>query len=136
HVLIIGGSSGKTGAPIMSGLAALRTGAGWASVAVPPQERQRHADGLLTVTFENFFDGTRIDSQALAGFLYERHVKPVLVGPGTMSQVCDAEVLGVLSKWQRKTNGGLVIDAGSLAGILNLLEPHLWLPERTLLTPH
>ena len=35
HVLVAGGSSGKNGAPVMSGLAAYRSGAGLVTVASP-----------------------------------------------------------------------------------------------------
>lgn len=34
HILVIGGSDGKAGAPVLAGMAALRSGAGWATFGV------------------------------------------------------------------------------------------------------
>ena len=63
HILIIGGSTGKIGGPILSALAALRTGAGWCSIAVPRGETP--VDLLIPpeLTVEGFFDGKKIDAK-------------------------------------------------------------------------
>lgn len=136
HVLVIGGSKGKLGAPVMSGLAAMRTGSGWASVALPSHNLKLNAEMPLTLTFEDFFfDGT-LDANLLTNFLYDRHVKSVLVGPGTMQQVLSLSVLESLNAWQKETRGALTIDAGCTQGILDLLTEFVWRPERTLLLPH
>jgi NAD(P)H-hydrate epimerase len=51
HVLVVGGSAGKTGAPSMSGMAALRAGAGLVTVASAPEaipQIASHAPELMT----------------------------------------------------------------------------------------
>jgi NAD(P)H-hydrate epimerase len=52
HLLIIGGSRGKSGAPALAGLAALRAGAGLVTVAAPVNllpQITRHAPELMTL---------------------------------------------------------------------------------------
>src|SRR5205823_5858759 len=53
NVLVVGGSPGKTGAPAMTGLAALRAGAGLVTVASESiAEVGRHAPELMTASLD------------------------------------------------------------------------------------
>lgn len=137
HVLVIGGSEGKLGAPVLSALAALRAGAGWCSVALPYPAWQKPEPGWpLEITFEAFFDGGKIDVEALTSFIEERRVHSVVIGSGTMKSPLTSEVLGALSKLQQKQGLGIVIDGGALQGAVDLLGAALSDCKRTLLTPH
>ncbi len=136
HVLVLGGSSGKAGACVMSGMAALRTGAGWATVAMP--------EGVLgelkyevppELTFEDLYDGSGIHSVKLSNFLEERRVAAVVIGPGAMNSPISKESLNVLREFVAG-NGFLVVDAGATRGFLDLSERQQWNSDRILLTPH
>ncbi|MEY4631140.1 MAG: hypothetical protein RIQ81_1260 [Pseudomonadota bacterium] len=139
HVLILGGSAGKTGAPVLSAMAALRSGAGWATVSIPP------GAGVTTLippdlTAENLWmtgrHGHSIDSRKLEKFLSTRNVKSVVAGPGTMNTPLTAKNIGLLCEFA--AHGCLVIDAGALQGIEELLT-RVARPAKTsriILTPH
>jgi len=85
HVLVVGGSVGKSGAVIMAGLAALRSGAGLVTVACPKSVLPivaASAPELMTVPLEETTDGA-IALLALANreqWLAGKSV--VVVGPG------------------------------------------------------
>jgi NAD(P)H-hydrate epimerase len=136
HVLVIGGSEGKTGAPILSGLAALRAGAGWASVAIPPTLLRREKDIPLELTFEDFFDGKHIDAECLSVFLKDRNVRSVVIGPGTMDSCLDTESFEVLTAFAAQGHF-VIVDAGATRGFLDFLEDKDPLAaSRFILTPH
>ena len=136
HILIIGGSSGKIGAPILAAMAALRTGAGWCSIAVPRGETP--ADMLIPpeLTVESFFDGKKIDAPQLSRFLSERHVKTVVVGPGWMGQHLDQDSLECLRQFGQ-SGGRVLLDAGALHEFVDLQKKNGALPKNAfMLTPH
>jgi NAD(P)H-hydrate epimerase len=138
HVLVVGGSYGTAGAPAMSSLAALRTGAGLVTAAVPksivdlvagiaPELMVRPLDegpeGAIALAN---LEGARLDT------LLER-ITVLAIGPG-ISQRGDSKAVacGLLAK----TKLPLVIDADGLNafdGSADLLNG----AGRTLvLTPH
>ena len=109
HVLVIGGSAGKTGAAAMSGMAALRAGA-----------------GLVTVASEH----TALPPELMSGRLEDvpalMEGKTVIaIGPGLGNR--DALVAQVLDKFQ----GPVVVDADAL-GTTNTGRNAC----ATVLTPH
>jgi NAD(P)H-hydrate epimerase len=88
------------------------------------------------LTVEAFFDGERIDATKLREFLSERRVNAIVCGPGWMRQCLTVESLGVLRDFALN-GGGVILDAGALHGIFNLLEKVGKFPEKSLiLTPH
>jgi hydroxyethylthiazole kinase-like uncharacterized protein yjeF len=111
HVLVVGGSPGKSGAVTMAGLAALRMGAGL--VSVTSREASHFAPELMTETVEDFS-------------LERKSV--VAVGPG----------LGVHRDLVARLIGGvevpMVIDADGLNSIAGTDFRGRGL--RTILTPH
>lgn len=126
HVLVVGGSVGKSGAAAMAGLAALRTGAGLVTVACPKSvqpEVAMHAPELMTQPLEQTQEGT-ISVLALANresWLAGKSV--VVVGPGISRNEQTAEfvrdLLGICS-------GYTVVDADALnafAGQAEELQP-------------
>lgn len=141
HVLVIGGSVGKSGAAAMAGLAALRAGAGLVTVACPKSvqpEVAMHAPELMTQPLEQTPEGT-ISVLALANresWLAGKSV--VVVGPGISRNEQTAEfvrdLLGICS-------GFCVIDADGLnafAGQAEDLQPDKETPPLVIrvLTPH
>ncbi|HYH36259.1 MAG TPA: NAD(P)H-hydrate dehydratase, partial [Candidatus Saccharimonadales bacterium] len=52
HVLVVGGSPGMVGAPLLAGMAALRTGAGLVTIASPPavvDKLERRVKEIMTL---------------------------------------------------------------------------------------
>lgn len=136
HALILGGSRGMSGAIAMTGLSALRTGAGWVSVAVPNRCLETVAavsPCLMTIPLPDDASG-RMSVNAIEQ-LESWFVKAtcIAVGPG-MGRSRDLQLL--MSKLLRRAACPLVIDAD---GLNNLAESGAW-PIRTkqpvVLTPH
>ncbi len=136
HVLVIGGSPGKTGAPMLAGLAALRSGAGWATLAMPDAALLTMAgETPPELTFEALFDGNEVNAINLERFLTERKVRAVVVGPGSMTSPVTPEVFGVLENFT-KDGGFVVLDAGATHGAYALLASAPGDAAQWLLTPH
>jgi NAD(P)H-hydrate epimerase len=134
--LVIGGSEGKLGAPIMAGLAALRSGAGWCSIAVPRGQAPVDMPIPVELTVENFFDGAIIDPERLRRFIDERRVAAVIVGPGWIRQCLDLASFTVLRDFA-SIGGKVILDAGALHNITALIAKQGSLPhEHFILTPH
>ncbi len=136
HVLVVAGSRGKSGAPAMASLAALRAGAGLVTAAVPESilplvasitpELMTHP---LRKGASGEIDAANLEPEALRATLGRATV--IAMGPG-MGTEAEAFVLGLLSK----TSLPLVLDADAL----NILAKH---PEKidgrgrtVVLTPH
>lgn len=137
HVLIIGGSSGKTGAPILSAMAALRAGAGWVTIAMPQSAHDSlRGDVPPELTFEPLFDGERLNPIKLENFLENRRVRAVVAGPGTVSNPLDMESLAVLNAFVDEKEGFVALDAAATQGISTLLMQSETDPERWIALPH
>lgn len=140
HVLIIGGSRGKYGAPILSALACLRSGAGWATIALP--DNNNHLQTIpYEITVEDLWSGhdpvAKIDAQKLHDFITARRVTSVLVGPGTMENPLDVSCLDVLVNFSQ--NGGfLTIDAGATHRMIDLIRESRskFQFAKSIMTPH
>jgi ADP-dependent NAD(P)H-hydrate dehydratase / NAD(P)H-hydrate epimerase len=136
HVLVAGGSLGKTGAAVMAGFSALRVGAGLVTVASPRSTLGTVAGyhpELMTEPLSET-DAGSIAKEALEDFNRIAETKTVLaIGPGISRHPSTADfVRDVVSKSQTP----IVLDADGLnafEGQTNLLNGS----ERTLvLTPH
>jgi len=136
HVLLVAGSRGKSGAPAMASLAALRAGAGLVTAAVPESilasvaaitpELMTHP---LREGVSGGIDATNLEPEALRAMLGRATV--IAMGPG-MGTEAEAFVLGLIEK----TSLPVVLDADAL----NILAHH---PEKVdgkrrtmVLTPH
>jgi hydroxyethylthiazole kinase-like uncharacterized protein yjeF len=114
HVLVIGGSVGKSGAAIMAGLAALRVGAGLVTVACPKSVQPlvaASAPELMTEPLPETLEGT-ISLLALAD--RERLLKGksvVVIGPGISRNEETAEFVHDLVS---VCSVSMVIDADGL----------------------
>jgi ADP-dependent NAD(P)H-hydrate dehydratase / NAD(P)H-hydrate epimerase len=127
HVLVVGGSYGKAGAPAMASLAGLRTGAGLVTAAVPKSivdTVARIAPELMLVPLAEGIKGAvsfkNLDAAKLEALLNE--ITVLALGPGLSTE-------GDASEFARhmvqKTTLPVVIDADALnafAGKTNLLD--------------
>jgi NAD(P)H-hydrate epimerase len=134
HVLIVAGSRGKSGAAAMSGLAALRAGAGLVTIACPESALSAvasHAPELMTEPLPETPDG----AIALAGFnrIMELAEKRTLVGIGPGLGTGD-ETRQVVNRLFTELARPMVIDADAL----NCLAGGDWKGTKALrvLTPH
>ena len=140
HVLVIGGSQGKSGAPAMASLAALRTGAGLVTAAVAPSVLPLVAavapelmTRALSVTSAGEISLENLASDALQSLL--KRMTVLANGPGLGASPEAIEfALGLL----RQSTLPAVVDADALNALAT--KPEL-IPEiaknRTLvLTPH
>jgi ADP-dependent NAD(P)H-hydrate dehydratase / NAD(P)H-hydrate epimerase len=83
HVLVVGGSRGKTGAPAMTGLAALRAGAGLVTVASATSaiaEIAAHAPELMTEPLQETESGSIALNANLEAIAEGKSV--IAIGPG------------------------------------------------------
>jgi NAD(P)H-hydrate epimerase len=136
HVLVAGGSLGKTGAAEMAGFSALRTGAGLVTVASP-----RSVLGIVATYHPELMteplsdtDAGSISKEAVEEFERVAEKKTVLaIGPGISRHPSTAEfVRAVVTKSQTP----IVLDADGLNAFEKRAE-ELSGHERTLvLTPH
>jgi NAD(P)H-hydrate epimerase len=140
HVLVIGGSAGKSGAPAMASLAALRAGAGLVTAAVAPSVLPLVAGvapelmtQALAVTPAGEISADNLAPDSLEALLHRIDVLAIGPGLGTAPETVEF-VIGLLQQSKLPT----VVDADGL----NALSKHIdLLPEiaagRTLvLTPH
>ncbi len=130
-VLVVGGSPGLTGAPLLAARAALHFGAGSVAIACPGALAPLYeamAPGLMTAAVGA---GHRFDPSDLADLLERARRYDVLaLGPG-LGPDMDKFVAGLVEGWE----GKLVVDADGL----NALPPPRSVARRTgetILTPH
>jgi hydroxyethylthiazole kinase-like uncharacterized protein yjeF len=116
HVLVAGGSPGKSGAASMSGMAALRAGAGLVTVAsAVPAEVAAHAPELMTVPID----------EGLATLAKGKTV--VAVGPGLGQGPAADALLAEVDQLSQP----VVLDADALMG-----DPRAPAGRVRVLTPH
>lgn len=134
HVLIIGGSEGMAGAPLLAGRAALRAGAGLVTIASTPDVIKRmgvEAEEIMTETIAEWSASTIDD---VMDFIKRRHVSVVVVGPGLPETSFEAvrTLLGVCPL-------PIVIDAAALAafdGRIGDLRQSAVKNKNIVMTPH
>ncbi len=134
HVLVVGGSRGKTGAAAMAGISALRAGAGlvtvasaWSAVPVIAS----HAPELMTESLAETTGGAislqAVDSGTLQHLARAKDV--VALGPGLGT---DPDTAGVVRRLVSEVTRYLVIDADGL----NALAGTEVKGRNLILTPH
>ncbi len=134
HVLIVGGSRGKTGAAAMCGLAALRAGAGLVTVASAASAVPviaSHAPELMTEALPETADGAIATGavEVLEGLLQGKDV--VALGPGLGTH---PETVAVVRRLAASVTAPVVVDADGLnalagcsvdfASAVPVLTPH------------
>lgn len=129
HVLVVGGSRGKTGAPSMSGLAALRAGAGLVTVASAESaipQIAAHAPELMTAPLKETPHGAIEVTADLESLAEGKTV--IAMGPGLGREPGIAQlVASAVTRFEQP----MVLDADALVGDLSTR------PGRVrVLTPH
>lgn len=136
HVLVIGGSRGKTGAAAMTGMAALRAGAGLVTVASAEQALPviaSHAAELMTEALPETSGGAismrAFDSGRLPAIVKTKTV--LAIGPGLTT---DPETVAVVRRAVEEFAQPMVLDADAL----NAMAGTMWSGRGRLrvLTPH
>jgi len=138
HVLVVGGSYGTSGAPGMASLAALRTGAGLVTAAVPKSilnTVSRIAPELMTVALEEGDAGavSLTSVETVNAAVREKRISVVAIGPG-LSQRGQASAFA--RELVSSTRLPMVVDADALnafAGGANELNGE---GRVLVLTPH
>lgn len=147
HVLIVGGSLGKAGAPSMASLAAMRTGAGLTTAAVPGDVLATVAavaPELMLTPLETSPDGGLAMKQVEAAALEKltKGISVVGIGPGLGQEGTTPEFVRALVE---RVSVPMVIDADALnafAGRAELLQKATagkdgkGRPRTVVLTPH
>lgn len=141
HLLVIAGSSGKTGAALLAALGALRAGAGLVTVGTPAAALPTVAGGRPEIMTEALADGLGgvLSAQALKRALaLARERDAVVLGPG-LGQ--DAGTREFVRTFVPQCPVPLVVDAdalnaltaaGTSTGPLELIKR----PQPTIVTPH
>lgn len=135
HVLVVAGSRGMTGAAALSGLGALRTGAGLATIAVPESERMivaSFAPEFLTLGLDETPQGTLAEGAIvpLRRYLETHAVNVLAVGPGIAVNAQTATfVRDILDEFDLP----VVLDAD---GLNNLRAEDFRGHRQLVITPH
>jgi NAD(P)H-hydrate epimerase len=114
HVLVVAGSRGKSGAAVLSGTAALRAGAGLATVATPVPAWIKVARGrpeLMTQGLPATRPGTLARRAALPALRFARTADAVVLGPGLGRH---RETDAFVSRFVAGCPQPLVVDADAL----------------------
>lgn len=139
HILIAGGSADYSGAPFLAGEAALRTGAGLVSVAVPDCARSGGSlpHALMIRRFapsDGYFPSAPSDLDRLTELLGKAHA--AVFGPGLGAVPAIDPMLALAMEWQDP----LILDADALNRISASPDLRRKLLDRkpgyAVLTPH
>ncbi|HZS55380.1 MAG TPA: NAD(P)H-hydrate dehydratase [Bryobacteraceae bacterium] len=133
HVLVVGGSFGKSGAPAMAGLGSYRSGAGLVTIAIPKSALSMVAayrPELMTEPLSETENGRLCfaDSDHLLELLKKMTV--LALGPGLGT---DAETVSLVRRLYEEAEAPAIVDADAL----NALAGNLPKTSRIrILTPH
>ena len=136
NVVVIGGSRGLTGAPSMAALAAVRSGAGYVTVAAAASLELAFAARLLEAMFVALpeADGALGPDAAEPALAAAGRANAVVLGPGLGRR---PETQALVRELAARVEAPLVIDAdglNALSGALGEILPGRRAP--TILTPH
>ncbi len=138
HVLVIGGSAGKAGAPSMASLAALRTGAGLVTAAIPRgilSTVAGFAPEMMTIPLEETAGGDissrNLEPKQLETLLHGMTV--LAIGPGVGREPEAAEFVRELV---RQVKAPTVLDADGLNAFEGRAEEIDGRNRALVLTPH
>lgn len=113
HVLIIGGSDGMEGAPMLGAEAAMRIGAGLVTIASTHDVVERIAGEIPEVmTFAAISEATDASCQRIVDFIERRHVSAVTIGSGMAEKWHE-----FLRQCMKNIAQPMVIDAGALRAL-------------------
>lgn len=136
HVLIVGGSPGMAGAPALSGLAALRSGAGLVTVACPSGIQSIVASfepSYMTMAMPAGHDDPWTADAVDRLLPFASRVSCVALGPG-LGRTTGA--IAVACRLFRKVPVPIVVDADGLYALATSGEPLADRRWGAILTPH
>lgn len=135
-ILVVAGSRGMTGAAVLTGSSALRTGAGLVYLAAPLSLVPIYASTLIeavSIPFEDENRG-RLGKEAIPGILKQlENVDVVAVGPGLSAS---NEIQDVVYNIVRSSQVPIVLDADGINVLAKDLSVLKGLKAQTVLTPH
>jgi hydroxyethylthiazole kinase-like uncharacterized protein yjeF len=129
-VVIIGGSKQYVGAPVLTAIAAQRAGAGYVTVACPPEAAAIVSHHLVEQVVTPWPDG---DVGAVVDALLEctRHAGAVVIGPGLGREERTQEIV---RRFIKETMRPLVVDADALYALAGHTD--VVAGKKAVLTPH
>lgn len=138
HVLVVGGSYGTSGAPSMASLAALRTGAGLVTAAVPKSIADAVAGiapELMMAPLREGAEGAVAieDLQAIDTVIREKRITVLAIGPGLSTRGQASEFACELVK---RTKLPTVVDADALNAFAGKTSELTGEGRVLVLTPH
>lgn len=134
HTLIVGGSPGMVGAPLLSGKAALRTGAGLVTIASEDAvitKIENRVEEIMTLSMPK---ASGEANALLQAFITERKVTVMVLGPGLQPSV---QLGNLIEKLIEQQSVPFIIDGGALGALRD--HPEVVLRARShaiILTPH
>ncbi|MGC8537408.1 MAG: NAD(P)H-hydrate dehydratase [Candidatus Micrarchaeia archaeon] len=136
-VLVIGGSKDYHGAPVLAAraadtaMAALRSGSGYVTVAVPKQIEmlaRQQSPGIIVKGFEE-----SPELEGVTEIIHSTKHTAMVLGPGIASLKYSYKKLMAIIKYERELGNRMVIDAGAMRALTkyqNLIRNDM------ILTPH
>ncbi|MFQ5525359.1 MAG: NAD(P)H-hydrate dehydratase [Thermoanaerobaculia bacterium] len=136
HLLVVGGSVGKSGAAILASRAAVRAGAGLVTAAVPEAILEAFEAGAvesMSVPLSRA-PGDGLGETALASMVEAASGKDALaVGPGAGT---DGETPATIRRFTLESELPMVLDADGLNAFVGALDTLAGRSAPTVLTPH
>jgi hydroxyethylthiazole kinase-like uncharacterized protein yjeF len=132
HLLVIGGSPGMVGAPLLAAEAAMRIGAGLVTIGSTGPVIDKLESRVKEIMTVSLSEDPAAALQAVVTFVRERSVSAIVIGPGSKADRLVTELLANITV-------PLVIDGGGLAalhGHLELLKGSTTAKSSIILTPH
>ncbi len=134
HLIIIGGSPGKTGAPLMAGMAAYRVGTGLVTVALQDYLKDYLESKPYEVMLLFYGKGKNVDQVDTAYLLKEMNTRQAaVVGPGLGKDKNAKKVFYNVAEYFKNP---LVVDADGLNIISEDVEILNKMKMPLILTPH
>lgn len=134
HLLVVGGSVGMSGAPLLTAEAALRIGCGMVTIATDEQTAHDlvgKVEEVMTLPLPSKRD---LATATLDKYILQRKVTAIVLGPGLGPQTSD-----LTRSLTRAIHLPIVVDAGSLvafSGHLDELQKSATVNHSIVLTPH
>jgi NAD(P)H-hydrate repair Nnr-like enzyme with NAD(P)H-hydrate dehydratase domain len=115
HLLVIGGSPGMVGAPLLAAEAAMRIGAGLVTIGSTGPVIDKLESRVKEIMTVSLSEDPAAALQAVVTFVRERSVSAIVIGPGSKADRLVTELLANITV-------PLVIDGGGLAALHGHLE--------------
>ncbi|HTO16449.1 MAG TPA: NAD(P)H-hydrate dehydratase [Edaphocola sp.] len=129
HCIIIGGSYGSIGAPILSAKAALKSGSGLVTVFAP-----KCAYEIVQSNINEAFCKTDPNEHFISSFESLKKYDSYAIGMGLGSH---PQTAIALKKWLKNApENSIVLDADALNILALEDKPFEWIPKGSVLTPH